>query len=195
MTEIGDNVKGFRKAFGMVQDQLAARSGVAQPTISEIEKGKRIPQLETVRKLAAALGIPISALIESAPPEPPEPPKTPRTDEEARAFDKRFASTGVLEAAELKSELGDEFTTLQEYIKGLRAAGIGDDAFQMRRARARFRQSQERLSAIQFRELDLALPDGPEPKATVAEYIPSASETAETLRMLIGDGSGERSAS
>src|SRR5215210_7731585 len=179
MTEIGDNVKGFRKAFGMVQDQLAARSGVAQPTISEIEKGKRIPQLETVRKLAAALGIPISALIESAPPEPPEPPKTPRTDEEA----------------ELKSELGDEFTTLQEYIKGLRAAGIGDDAFQMRRARARFRQSQERLSAIQFRELDLALPDGPEPKATVAEYIPSASETAETLRMLIGDGSGERSAS
>lgn len=55
-TKIGDLVRKCREAEGLFQTDLAAMSGVYQPTISDIETGLRDPKLETVEKLFDAMG-------------------------------------------------------------------------------------------------------------------------------------------
>ena len=53
-----NRVKALRQQNGWSQLELARRSGVAQPTISFLEKGAtRRPSVETVAKLALALGV------------------------------------------------------------------------------------------------------------------------------------------
>ena len=49
---------------GLTQQQLAEKIGVSQKMISAWEAGYRNPKLETVRKLADALGIDWLALID-----------------------------------------------------------------------------------------------------------------------------------
>lgn len=49
---------------GWTQRDLAARSGVAAPTISRLESGLQRPHPSTLRKLANALGIEPVDLIE-----------------------------------------------------------------------------------------------------------------------------------
>jgi transcriptional regulator with XRE-family HTH domain len=52
-----------RAAANLTQSELSERSGVARPTISNIEAGvHRTVRLETLEKLAEALDCPISAL-------------------------------------------------------------------------------------------------------------------------------------
>jgi transcriptional regulator with XRE-family HTH domain len=186
LTTPGENIKRYRKAFGLSQHELARRSGLAQPNISALEAGRHYPQFETIRKLARGLGLPMSALLDEGPVGPPTPPKTPRTDEDGTAFDKRFGEAGPAEASALREELDAEFSELQSYVKSLRAAGVGDESFIMRRARARLRRAQERLSATTLRELDLSGLAG-EPKDRVSDYIPSAADTEELIRLLLGE--------
>jgi len=194
LTTPGENIKRYRKAFGLSQHELARRSGLAQPNISAVENGRHYPQFETIRKLAIAFGLPMSALIDEAPTGPPPPPKTPRTDEDGASFDKRFGSTGPVEAEELREELASEVTELERFVKGLRAGGVGDETFTLRRARARLESAKTRLFAVQLRQGDLDQSAGREvrPKAAVAEYIPGAKDTEELLRMLRGEERGAK---
>ena len=46
----------LRKAKGISQAELAARSGMTQPAIARLEKGKAVPTIETFCQLAEALG-------------------------------------------------------------------------------------------------------------------------------------------
>ena len=46
------------------QQQLAQRSGISQQAISKLESGKSSPSEYTIRQLAAALRVPMSALLE-----------------------------------------------------------------------------------------------------------------------------------
>ncbi|MBI3314136.1 MAG: helix-turn-helix domain-containing protein [Candidatus Omnitrophica bacterium] len=56
MQSLGDQVKQIREALGMTQQQLAARSGLAQNVIADIENGKRRNlTLPTIHKLAEGL--------------------------------------------------------------------------------------------------------------------------------------------
>ncbi|HEX5853542.1 MAG TPA: helix-turn-helix transcriptional regulator [Solirubrobacteraceae bacterium] len=48
---------GYRADHGLSQRQLAARLGVSQPRIVELESGEKNPQIETLVKVAAATGI------------------------------------------------------------------------------------------------------------------------------------------
>ncbi len=50
-------IKRIRKERGLTQRGLSAASGVDQATISQIETGRHRPHLETLDKLAAALGV------------------------------------------------------------------------------------------------------------------------------------------
>ena len=52
-----------RKAHGLSQDQLAQLSGVGRVTIARIETGRISPNLQTLEKLAAALGVCVCELI------------------------------------------------------------------------------------------------------------------------------------
>ena len=45
-----------RKAAGLTQKQLAAKSGIAQGDISKLENGNGNPSLKTLQRLAAAMG-------------------------------------------------------------------------------------------------------------------------------------------
>lgn len=60
---VSETLKKIRKAKKISQDQLAARSGISQSGISAIEKGKRIPTIETIEMLAKGLRVPVSDLI------------------------------------------------------------------------------------------------------------------------------------
>lgn len=57
-------IKRYRQLKGWSQSRLARESKVSQTYISELEAGKWSPNLSILCKLAAALGVPVSALLE-----------------------------------------------------------------------------------------------------------------------------------
>ncbi len=61
----GKNIKYYRLMKGLTQETLAAQLGVNSMTISNYENDKRTPDIATLRKLAAALNVPIGKLTES----------------------------------------------------------------------------------------------------------------------------------
>ena len=54
---VGDKIRKYRIDAGQTQQQLAERIGVATITIRQYELGKREPNLETLQKIAEALGV------------------------------------------------------------------------------------------------------------------------------------------
>jgi transcriptional regulator with XRE-family HTH domain len=58
------NVYHLRTELRLTQTELASRIGVAQPRIAEIERGDANPRLDTLARLAHALDVPVSALLE-----------------------------------------------------------------------------------------------------------------------------------
>ena len=57
-------IKALRQAKGLSQQALAARVGVTAAYITMLERGKKTnPSLPTLRKLAQALGVPVTELL------------------------------------------------------------------------------------------------------------------------------------
>ena len=54
---IGDNIRRFRKERGITQKKLGELCGIAEPNIRKYENGKQNPKLETIEKIASALGV------------------------------------------------------------------------------------------------------------------------------------------
>jgi len=50
-------VRQLRERAGVTQAELAKRSGVAQPAISDYERGRKRPTLSTLQRLAAAVDL------------------------------------------------------------------------------------------------------------------------------------------
>ena len=63
-TRVGRAVKVRREQLALTLRALASRSGVSSSMISDIERGEKSPTISTLSTLAAALGTPMSALIE-----------------------------------------------------------------------------------------------------------------------------------
>ncbi len=64
--QIGEKLRVLRQGRGISQAQLASQCGIAQPNISRLEAGTAgTPKLETLQKIAEALGLQISVLITS----------------------------------------------------------------------------------------------------------------------------------
>ena len=62
---IGRRLKQTRESRGLSQAQLGRVSGVGQAYISSLEaERQRNPGIETLRKLATALGVPVAKLLE-----------------------------------------------------------------------------------------------------------------------------------
>lgn len=51
-----------RKKSGMTQKELAEKCGVKQENISRIENGDRMPSLNTIQKIANALGLQLALI-------------------------------------------------------------------------------------------------------------------------------------
>ncbi|MBS1676871.1 MAG: helix-turn-helix transcriptional regulator [Actinobacteria bacterium] len=59
-----DNLVRQRQAAGLSQEELASRGDIHRTQISLIEGGKRMPRLDTLVKLAGALGIAPATLLD-----------------------------------------------------------------------------------------------------------------------------------
>ncbi len=60
----GDKVRALRKERGWLQQDLAERARVSMQTVSNLETGRHVPELATLSKIAKALGVPLSELLE-----------------------------------------------------------------------------------------------------------------------------------
>jgi len=56
-------LKAWREHKGLTLQALADAAGVSKPYISQIERSKRAGTAATLKKLAAALGVPVGALV------------------------------------------------------------------------------------------------------------------------------------
>ncbi len=63
---IGDKLRKHRKRAGLSLDQLASLSGVSKAMLSQIEQNKANPTVAIIWKVAQALNLNISDLVESA---------------------------------------------------------------------------------------------------------------------------------
>jgi len=61
--QVGSRVKEVREQLGMTQEKLAFKSGIHPSFLSHIERGTKKASLETIEKLASALGVPTQNLF------------------------------------------------------------------------------------------------------------------------------------
>jgi transcriptional regulator with XRE-family HTH domain len=66
---LGAQVRALRTRRGLTAAALAKRCDVSRSLVSQVETGRISPSLDVVRRLAAALDVPISALFASGPAE------------------------------------------------------------------------------------------------------------------------------
>lgn len=64
---LGENVRYYRKLKGMTQEQLAADAGMERSYVSDLERGTRNPSVLALGRLAAALAVDPSKLLEAVP--------------------------------------------------------------------------------------------------------------------------------
>ncbi|PSK91734.1 XRE family transcriptional regulator [Murinocardiopsis flavida] len=67
MRTVARSVRAARARLGLSLDRLAQRSGVSKGALVALENGTGNPNLTTLVRLADALAVPVSALVESAP--------------------------------------------------------------------------------------------------------------------------------
>ena len=62
-TKFGQVIRSNRESRGLSQEALAELAHLNRSYLGEIERGSAVPSIETMQKLAAALGENLSALI------------------------------------------------------------------------------------------------------------------------------------
>lgn len=62
---IGEKIKLARKRAGLTQKELGEKLNVSQSAIGQFESDKSNPNLKTIRKIAEALDIPLSELVDN----------------------------------------------------------------------------------------------------------------------------------
>lgn len=63
MMDIFETIRNRRALLGVTQEELADITGVSVRRIVDIERGKANPSFATLRKIAAALGLEITATV------------------------------------------------------------------------------------------------------------------------------------
>jgi transcriptional regulator with XRE-family HTH domain len=67
VTALGGRIKALRRERELQQRQLAEKAELTPSLVSQIESGRLTPSLNTLGRIAAALGVPIAALFEGEP--------------------------------------------------------------------------------------------------------------------------------
>ena len=63
MIDIGGNIRKYRKAKGLTQNELAEIIGSSQHRIANYERGIREPRLSTIEAIANALDVTVPELL------------------------------------------------------------------------------------------------------------------------------------
>jgi transcriptional regulator with XRE-family HTH domain len=66
-SNLGQRVAAYRSQLGLTQTAVAERAGLAPSYLSRIENEKIYPTVPTAQKIAAALRVPLSELLEPTP--------------------------------------------------------------------------------------------------------------------------------
>lgn len=66
-TRLARNIATRRKVLGLTQAQLAEKLGVETETLSRFERGKHLPSLATLERLAGLLQVTVSELLAEQP--------------------------------------------------------------------------------------------------------------------------------
>ena len=70
LKQLGEDLRGLRRAQGLTLDDLAVASGKSVSFISKIERGQARPSVTTLQELAGALGVPVGWFFETDGPVP-----------------------------------------------------------------------------------------------------------------------------
>ena len=70
LATLGQRIRHFRNEAGLTLDQLGERVGIAGSQLSLMENGRREPRLSLLQGIAGTVGIPVSELLNDAPPTP-----------------------------------------------------------------------------------------------------------------------------
>lgn len=62
---VGQNFSRLRKARGLTQEEVEARSGVSQQYLSSLERGRRNPTVITLYELARVLEVTVADLVQA----------------------------------------------------------------------------------------------------------------------------------
>jgi len=60
---LGARLRELRVAAGLTQAELARRTGIHRPNIARVEAGRHTPSLETLARLASAIGVPTTTVL------------------------------------------------------------------------------------------------------------------------------------
>ena len=58
-----ENLASARKGAGVTQEELAFRAALHRTEIGLLERGERVPRIDTLIKLASALGVEVEELL------------------------------------------------------------------------------------------------------------------------------------
>ena len=61
---LGKRIAHLRKTRGLTQLELSVDSGLSQSFLCDLEAGRRNPSVETLERVAMALGVSLSVLLE-----------------------------------------------------------------------------------------------------------------------------------
>lgn len=61
-----EKLKNIRREKGFSQKEIAEKLGVSQPSYAQYENGKRKPKIETLRRIASALGVGLEDFMSEA---------------------------------------------------------------------------------------------------------------------------------
>ncbi|SKB00045.1 DNA-binding transcriptional regulator, XRE-family HTH domain [Caloramator quimbayensis] len=63
--DIGNSIKYHRKIKGMTQQELADKSSISRSYLADVERNRYNPSIETLQKIAEALGVSVEDLFKS----------------------------------------------------------------------------------------------------------------------------------
>ncbi len=61
--ELGRRIRDIRKNLGITQERLAFKAGISPGFLSHLERGTKKASLETIKKIADGLGVPVQNLF------------------------------------------------------------------------------------------------------------------------------------
>lgn len=64
LTRFAHNVRRAREAQGLSQMALATMATISRPRLNQLEQARQDPRVSTVLKIAQALNVPLSTLLE-----------------------------------------------------------------------------------------------------------------------------------
>ena len=63
---VGKNIRTYRTSAGMTLEELAEKAEMSWPYLSEVERGRENISLDKLARLARALNVTLSKLVENA---------------------------------------------------------------------------------------------------------------------------------